>query len=155
MNGYNFTERVRAILAVARGLALENNDEFVDTDHILLGLLRHEDGIKPGVAIAILMNRGIDVDELGADIRKQMPRGTGALTHRDLPYTAGAKRVLEGAMAVAREMEHNYVGTEHLLLGLIGESEGLAAKALTKAGLTVDGARAETILILGRPIKPS
>src|SRR5205814_10172048 len=146
MNGYNFTERVRKVLAMAREEAERLRHEYVGTEHILLGLIREGEG----VAAAVLQNLSVDLDEIQQKIEDTVKKGkAAAATGPDLPYTSRAKKVLELAMAEARHPTHNYVGTEHLLLGLLREEKGIAAQVLTDAGINLDAARAETLRLLG------
>ncbi len=146
MNGYNFTERVRKVLAMAREEAERLRHEYVGTEHILLGLIREGEG----VAAAVLQNLSVDLDEIQQKIEDTVKKGKAATaTGPDLPYTSRAKKVLELAMAEARDLTHNYVGTEHLLLGLLREEKGIAAQVLTDAGINLDAARAETLRLLG------
>jgi ATP-dependent Clp protease ATP-binding subunit ClpC len=146
MNGYNFTERVRKVLAMAREEAARLHHEYVGTEHILLGLIREGEG----VAAAVLQNLSVDLDEIQQKIEETVKKGKAAqATGPDLPYTSRAKKVLELAMSEARELNHSYVGTEHLLLGLLREEKGIAAQVLTDAGVNLDAARAETLRLLG------
>src|SRR5574338_131468 len=146
MNGYNFTERVRKVLAMAREEASRLHHEYVGTEHILLGLMREGEG----VAAAVLQNLSVDLDEIQQKIEDTVKKGKASqTTGPDLPYTSRAKKVLELAMSEARELSHSYVGTEHLLLGLLREEKGIAAQVLTDAGVNLDAARAETLRLLG------
>src|SRR6185437_11122036 len=146
MNGYNFTERVRKVLAMAREEAARLHHEYVGTEHILLGLIREGEG----VAAAVLQNLSIDLDDIQQKIEETVKKGKATVaTGPDLPYTSRAKKVLELAMAEARELNHSYVGTEHLLLGLLREEKGIAAQVLTDAGINLDEARKETLRLLG------
>src|SRR5881398_2606848 len=145
MNGYNFTERVRKVLAMAREEARLHH-EYVGTEHILLGLIREGEG----VAATVLQNLNVELDEIQQKIEETVKKGKAAqATGPDLPYTSRAKKVLELAMSEARELGHSYVGTEHLLLGLLREEKGIAAQVLTDAGVNLEAARAETLRILG------
>ena len=146
MNGYNFTERVRKVLAMAREEAARLHHEYVGTEHILLGLIREGEG----VAAAVLQNLNVDLDDVTQKIEDTVKKGKAAqATGPDLPYTSRAKKVLELAMAEARDLNHSYVGTEHLLLGLLREEKGIAAQVLTDAGVNLEAARAETLRLLG------
>ncbi|MGQ0765125.1 MAG: ATP-dependent Clp protease ATP-binding subunit [Gemmatimonadota bacterium] len=146
MNGYNFTERVRKVLQMAREEAQRLHHEYVGTEHILLGLIREGEG----VAAAVLQNLSVDLDDVQQKIEDTVKKGKAAqATAPDLPYTSRAKKVLELAMSEARELSHSYVGTEHLLLGLLREEKGIAAQVLTDAGVNLDAARAETLRLLG------
>jgi len=146
MNGYNFTERVRKVLAMAREEAARLHHEYVGTEHILLGLIREGEG----VAAAVLNNLSVDLEEIQQKIEETVKKGKAAqAAGPDLPYTSRAKKVLELAMGEARELNHSYVGTEHLLLGLLREEKGIAAQVLTDAGVNLEAARAETLRLLG------
>src|SRR6187397_359046 len=146
MNGYNFTERVRKVLAMAREEAARLHHEYVGTEHILLGLIREGEG----VAAAVLQNLSVDLDEIQQKIEDTVKKGKASqTTGPDLPYTSRAKKVLELAMSEARELSHSYVGTEHLLLGLLREEKGIAAQVLTDAGVNLEQSRAETLRLLG------
>jgi ATP-dependent Clp protease ATP-binding subunit ClpC len=146
MNGYNFTERVRKVLAMAREEAARLHHEYVGTEHILLGLIREGEG----VAAAVLNNLSVDLEEIQQKIEETVKKGKAAqASGPDLPYTSRAKKVLELAMGEARELNHSYVGTEHLLLGLLREEKGIAAQVLTEAGVNLEAARAETLRLLG------
>jgi ATP-dependent Clp protease ATP-binding subunit ClpC len=151
MNGYNFTERVRKVLQMAREEAQRLHHEYVGTEHILLGLIREGEG----VAAAVLQNLNVDLDEIQQKIEETVKKGKAAqATGPDLPYTSRAKKVLELAMSEARELNHSYVGTEHLLLGLLREEKGIAAQVLTDTGVNLDAARAETLRLLGTETPP-
>ena len=151
MNGYNFTERVRKVLAMAREEAARLHHEYVGTEHILLGLIREGEG----VAAAVLQSLNVDLDEIQQKIEDTVKKGKAAqATGPDLPYTSRAKKVLELAMSEARELNHSYVGTEHLLLGLLREEKGIAAQVLTDSGVNLDAARTETLRLLGTEMPP-
>src|SRR5438874_8755890 len=146
MNGYNFTERVRKVLAMAREEAARLHHEYVGTEHILLGLIREGEG----VAATVLQNLSVELDDIQQKIEETVKKGKAAqTTGPDLPYTSRAKKVLELAMAEARELNHSYVGTEHLLLGLLREEKGIAAQVLTDTGVNLEAARAETLRLRG------
>src|SRR6266487_3075366 len=146
MNGDNFTDRVRKVLQMARGEAARLHHEYVGTENILLGLIREGEG----VAAAVLTNLNVDLEEIQQKIEETVKKGkAAAAAGPDLPYTSRAKKVLELAMSEARELNHSYVGTEHLLLGLLREEKGIAAQVLTDAGVNLEQARAETLRLLG------
>ena len=146
MNGYNFTERVRKVLGRAREEAVALGHRYVGCEHELLALL--EDG---GVASSVIENLGVDLPHVAATVKLLLKPGTVdmRLTEPALPYTSGAKKVLEYSMNEANYLGHSYVGTEHLLLGLIREKKGIAAQVLFSLGITIEKARAETLRILG------
>ena len=146
MNGYNFTERVRKVLAMAREEAARLHHEYVGTEHILLGLSREGEG----VAATVLQNLSVELGEIQQKIEETVKKGKAAqTTGPDLPYTSRAKKVLELAMDEARVLQHSYVGTEHLMLGLLAEAKGIAAQVLGWFGVTIESARAEVRRILG------
>lgn len=150
MQGYNFTERVRKVLAIAREEAGRLRHEYVGTEHLLLGLLSE----GQGVAATVLQNLNAELDAIRLKIETTVKWGRSAATGPDLPYTSRAKKVLELAMQEARQMNHMYVGTEHLLLGLLAEAKGIAAQVLVSSGVTLEGARSETCRILGTRVPP-
>ncbi|MGE3616601.1 MAG: ATP-dependent Clp protease ATP-binding subunit [Gemmatimonadales bacterium] len=151
MNGYNFTDRVRKVLQMAREEAARLHHEYVGTEHILLGLIR----VGVGVAAAVLTNLNVDLDEIQQKIEETVKMGkASSAPGPDLPYTSRAKKVLELAMTEARELSHSYVGTEHLLLGLLREEKGIAAQVLTDAGVTLEQSRSETLRLLGSEMPP-
>ena len=152
MNGYNFTDRVRKVLQMAREEAARLHHEYVGTEHILLGLIREGEG----VAAAVLTNLNVELDDVQQKIEETVKKGKAAAsTGPDLPYTSRAKKVLELSMTEARELNHSYVGTEHLLLGLLREEKGIAAQVLNDAGITLEQARAETLRLLGSDMPPA
>src|SRR5688572_27625368 len=149
MNGYNFTERVRKVLAMSREEAVRLGHEYVGTEHILLGLAREGEG----VAAAVLQALNVDPPTLIATIDRLLKKPARRQNvGPDLPYTSRAKKVLELAMTEARELNHSYVGTEHLLLGLIREEKGIAAQVLLDEEVTVAVARAEVLRLLGTDV---
>ncbi|HMA41094.1 MAG TPA: ATP-dependent Clp protease ATP-binding subunit, partial [Gemmatimonadales bacterium] len=136
----------RKVLQMAREEAARLHHEYVGTEHILLGLIREGEG----VAAAVLTNLNVDLEEIQQKIEETVKKGkAAAAAGPDLPYTSRAKKVLELAMSEARELNHSYVGTEHLLLGLLREEKGIAAQVLTDAGVNLEQARAETLRLLG------
>jgi ClpA/ClpB-like protein len=150
LNGYNFTDRVRKVLQMAREEAARLRHEYVGPQHILLAIV--EEG--EGVASAVLTNLGVDLEELERRVEAAVKPGTDGITGPDVPYTSRAKKVLEFAMSEARELNHSYVGTEHLLLGLIREEKGVAAHVLKELGVGLDTARAETARLVGSTPTP-
>src|SRR6266487_496814 len=146
MSGYNFTDRVRWVLQAAREEAARLRNAHVGTEHLLLALVRD----RGGVAQRVLLSFQADLEGIRRAVESKIKQGESAIAEgQDLPYTSPAKRVLELAMSEARELNHRYVGTEHLLLGLLREEKGIAAQVLTAAGVTLERARAETLRILG------
>jgi ATP-dependent Clp protease ATP-binding subunit ClpC len=147
MQGFNFTERVRAVLARTREEAVALNHSYVGTEHMLLGLLESDSGVAGILLENLEVDRSRAAELVRQTVRRKQPSPTR--TGPDLPYTSRAKKVLELAMAEARGMNHSYVGTEHLLLGLIAEGEGVAAEVLRSFDVTLERARAEVKRILG------
>jgi len=148
---YNFTDRVRKVLAMAREEAIRLQHDYVGTEHILLGLIREGEG----VAAAVLTNLNIDLDQIHEQVEESVKKGKATIALGELPYTSRAKKVLEFAMAEARELSHSYVGTEHLLLGLLREEKGIAAQVLNSLGIGMEEARSETLKVLGSDAGPA
>ena len=148
---YNFTDRVRKVLAMAREEAIRLQHDYVGTEHILLGLIREGEG----VAAAVLTNLNIDLDQIHEQVEESVKKGKATIALGELPYTSRAKKVLEFAMAEARELSHSYVGTEHLLLGLLREEKGIAAQVLNSLGIGMEEARSETLKVLGSDVGPA
>ena len=145
---YNFTERVRKVLSMARQEAIRLQHDYVGTEHILLGLIREGEG----VAAHVLGNLSVDLDRIHERVEESVRKGKATIALGELPYTSPAKKVLEFAMSEAHELNHSYVGTEHLLLGLLRESKGIAAQVLNSLGVTIDEARGETQKVLGSDV---
>jgi hypothetical protein len=146
MNGYNFTERVRKALAFAREEAAMLGHDYTDTEHELLGLIRDGDNL----AMTVVAGLGVEPSALRAAVLAAVkPGATPGHLSQDLPYTGRAKKVLEYAMTEARDLDHDYVGTEHLLLGLLRVEAGVAAQVLRTAGLTLETTRDAVIRVLG------
>ena len=142
---YNFTDRVRVILAMAREEAINRRQDCVAPEHVLIGLIREGEG----VGAEVLRELGVDLELLVTTLDQRVPRGRSDAVAGELPYTTTAKKMLERAMAESRELNHRYVGSEHLLLGILYERKGLAAKLLADQGIEVDQARAKMMELLG------
>jgi ATP-dependent Clp protease ATP-binding subunit ClpC len=148
--GYNFSDEVRKILAVARLEADALRHEYVGTEHILLAVL----GGGEGVATAVLRNLGVSFNGIRQKIEETVSVGRArSRTSADLPYTTRAKKILEFSIEESRNLGHDYIGSEHLLLGIMREERGIAAQVLADAGLTEGTVRAEVRRLLGRPAK--
>lgn len=145
---YPFTDQVRRALALAREEALKLQHEYVGTEHLLLGLLRDEK--EP--AVVVLKNLGAEAQPVAERVKRRVRPGSGAGTPGlgDLPYTSRGKKVLEHAIAAASALNDSYVGTEHLLLGLLREEKGIAAELLNEFGVTWVRARDEIVGTLGK-----
>ncbi len=140
-----FTERVRKVMYLAREEAARLQHDYIGTEHLLLGVVREGEGI----AATVLNNLGLDLDQIRQAVESMVSNSGGTLTIGEIPFTPRAKRVLELAVDEARQLGHNYVGTEHLLLGLIREGEGVAARVLMELGVDRKKVREETLKLLG------
>src|SRR5574341_495477 len=140
-----FTERARKVIILAREEAIRLGHNFVGSEHLLLGLIREGDGL----AVAILKKLNVSVSALKAEIEKIVAVGTEFSPAGEIPFTPQAKKVLEYAISEARSLGHNYIGTEHLLLGLIREGEGIASLVLRDFGVSVAAAKAQAQELLG------
>jgi ATP-dependent Clp protease ATP-binding subunit ClpC len=140
-----FTERVRKVIYLAREEAARLQHDYIGTEHLLLGVIREGEGI----AATVLNNLGLDLDRIRQEVENMVSASGGTMTIGEIPFTPRAKRVLELAVEEARSLGHNYVGTEHLLLGLIREGEGVAAKVLLELGVDRKRVRDETLKLLG------
>ncbi len=143
-----FTERARKVIILAREEADNYRHEYLGTEHILLGVLK--DG--GGIAIAVLQKLGVDPKQLRLELERNLPKSTSGPVEGDIPFTPKAKKVLEYAVEEARLMGHNYIGTEHLLLGIVREKDGLAAKILGSFGVKLQQTREQTINLLREPV---
>ncbi|MFC1631876.1 ATP-dependent Clp protease ATP-binding subunit [Candidatus Omnitrophota bacterium] len=143
-----FTERARKVIILAKEEAKRFNHDYIGTEHILLGLIREGEG----VASAVLQNTGLNLDKIRLEIEKLVQPGPATVVSGDIPFTPRAKRVIELSMEEARGLGHNYIGTEHLLLGLLREGEGVAAQVLVSLGLDLNKVRNEVLELLGQGI---
>src|SRR6201989_416463 len=144
-----FTERARKVVFYAQEEAGRLDENYVSTEHLLLGLVRENDS----VAARILDRLGISLGRIRSEIERQGARGDGRLG-QDMQLTPRAKRVIDLAYDEARQLNHNYIGTEHLLLGLIREGEGVAARVLTNLGVDPAKVRVQTTSLLGGEAQP-
>ena len=138
-----FTERARRVLTLAQEEAQRFNHNYIGTEHILLGLTRQDDS----VAARVLASLGAEAGAVRSAVESLIGRGDRAVLG-EIGLTPGAKRVIELSVDEARRLHHHYIGTEHLLLGLIREGEGIAAGALNRLGVNLERARAETVRLL-------
>jgi ATP-dependent Clp protease ATP-binding subunit ClpC len=132
-----FTERGRKVVIYAKEEAERRQNDYLGTEHLLLALLREEEALP----VVILKKMGISLDELRMEIERNLPIGSTILTFGDVPFTPRAKKVLELAVEEARLLGHSYIGSEHILLGLVREDEGIAGKILRTLGANLLGAR--------------
>jgi ATP-dependent Clp protease ATP-binding subunit ClpC len=140
-----FTERAQRVILIAQEEAKRLNHDYVGTEHILLGLI----ALGEGVAAQVLANLGVDLRRVRSEIEKIVGTGDNVMLLGEIPFTPRAKKVLEYAVEEAQHMGHSYVGTEHLLLGLIREEEGVAARVLENLGLRLEVVREEVLNLLG------
>jgi predicted dehydrogenase len=137
----NFTPRAQQALAFARKEADRFNHNFVGTEHLLLGLIR----LGQGVAVIVLQRLGVELDTVRSEVEKQVGTGPDRTTPYHIPYTPRVKMVLALAAREAKALNHTYVGTEHLLLGLLREGDGVAARVLASLEVDVETARREIL----------
>jgi ATP-dependent Clp protease ATP-binding subunit ClpC len=140
-----FTDRARKVMALANQEAQRFNHEYIGTEHILLGLVKEGSGVGANV----LKNLDVDLRKVRLEVEKLVKSGPDMVTMGKLPQTPRAKKVIEYAIEEARNLNHNYVGTEHLLLGLLREQDGVAAQVLMNLGLKLDEVREEVLNLLG------
>jgi len=140
-----FTDRARKVMQLANQEAQRFNHEYIGTEHILLGLVKE----GSGVAANVLKNLDIDLRKIRLEVEKIVQAGPDMVTMGKLPQTPRAKKVIEYSIEEARNLNHNYVGTEHLLLGLLREQEGVAAQVLMNLGLKLEDVREEVLNLLG------
>ena len=140
-----FTDRARKVMQLANQEAQRFNHEYIGTEHILLGLVKE----GTGVAANVLKNLDIDLRKIRMEVEKIVQAGPDMVTMGKLPQTPRAKKVIEYSIEEARNLNHNYVGTEHLLLGLLREQEGVAAQVLMNLGLKLEDVREEVLNLLG------
>jgi ATP-dependent Clp protease ATP-binding subunit ClpC len=140
-----FTERARRVLTLAQEEAQRFNHNYIGTEHLLLGLVREGDG----VAAKVLANLGVELNKVRSAVEFIIGRGDRAVLG-EIGLTPRAKKVIELAVDEARRLNHHYIGTEHLLLGLVREGEGIAAGVLESLGVNLERVRAETTRILSQ-----
>jgi len=140
-----FTDRARKVMQLANQEAQRFNHEYIGTEHILLGLIKE----GSGVAANVLKNLDVDLRKIRLEVEKLVQSGPEMVTMGKLPQTPRAKKVIEYSMEEARNLNHNYVGTEHILLGLLREQEGVAAQVLMNLGLKLEEVRDEVLNLLG------
>jgi ATP-dependent Clp protease ATP-binding subunit ClpC len=141
-----FTERARQVVVLAQDEARALKHNYIGTEHLLLGLLREEEGL----AARVLWSLDVTVEEVRAQVARLIGQGDEVTTGQ-IPFTPRSKKVLELALREARSLKHNYVGTEHLLLGLVRENEGVAARILLDFDADAEKIRNEVIRMLTAP----
>ncbi len=140
-----FTDRARKVMQLANQEAQRRNHEYIGTEHILLGIIME----GSGVAANVLKNLDVDLRKVRLEVEKLAQNGPDKVNMGKLPQTPRAKKVIEYAIEESQYLHHNYVGTEHFLLGLLREDKGVAAQTLMNLGLRVEHVRAEILAILG------
>lgn len=140
-----FTERARKVLHLAHEEAQRLQHNYIGTEHLLLGLMREGDG----VAAKVLSNLGVDLDKARSSVESILGRGNRVVTG-EIGLTPRAKKVIELAVDEARHLHHHYIGTEHLLLGLVREGHGIGAGVLENLGVSLEKARTQTMQVLGK-----
>ncbi|MEM1226961.1 MAG: ATP-dependent Clp protease ATP-binding subunit [Planctomycetota bacterium] len=144
-----FTDRARKVMQLANQEAQRFNHEYIGTEHILLGLVKE----GSGVAANVLKNLEVDLRKIRLEVEKLVQSGPEMVTVGKLPQTPRAKKVIEYSMEEARNLNHSYVGTEHILLGLLREQEGVAAQVLMNLGLKLEDVREEVLNLLGHGLE--
>jgi ATP-dependent Clp protease ATP-binding subunit ClpC len=144
-----FTDRARKVMALANQEAQRFNHEYIGTEHILLGLVKEGSGVGANV----LKNLDVDLRKVRLEVEKLVKSGPDMVTMGKLPQTPRAKKVIEYAIEEARNLNHNYVGTEHLLLGLLREHDGVAAQVLMNLALKLEEVREEVLNLLGAGVE--
>jgi ATP-dependent Clp protease ATP-binding subunit ClpC len=140
-----FTERARKVIILAKEEARRFNHDYIGTEHILLGLVREGEG----VAATVLEKMGVSLENIRLEVEKLVQPGPSTQIIGDIPFTPRAKKALELSAEEARALGHNYIGTEHLLLGLIREEEGVASQVLLNLGLDLSTVRNKVMEVLG------
>ena len=144
-----FTDRARKVMQLANQEAQRFNHEYIGTEHMLLGLVKE----GTGVAANVLKNLDVDLRKIRLEVEKLVQSGPEMITMGKLPQTPRAKKVIEYSMEEARNLNHNFVGTEHVLLGLLREQEGVAAQVLMNLGLKLEEVREEVLNLLGNGLE--
>ena len=140
-----FTERAKKVIILAREEAGRLNHDYIGTEHILLGLVK----VGGGVASEVLEGLGLDLEKLRFEVEKMVQSGPSTLAVGEIPFTPRAKKVLDLAVEEAQAIGHSYIGTEHLLLGLAREGEGIAAQVIENSGISLEDLRDKIVELLG------
>ena len=145
-NGYNFTDRLRAVLALARKEASEYKDRYVSPEHLLLAIIREGDGR----AVLVMTHLSVNLESIKAAVEKKLGQKSIRSSDLDIPYTSLSKKAIELAMGEARDMGHDYIGTEHLLLALVKEERSEISLILKAAGIDIQRVRDEVRRVVGK-----
>jgi ATP-dependent Clp protease ATP-binding subunit ClpC len=141
-----FTERARQVVVLAQDEARALKHNYIGTEHLLLGLMREEEGL----AARVLESLGLSVEEVRAQVARIVGQGD-ELSTGQIPFTPRAKEILELSLREALSMQHNYIGTEHILLGLVRENQGVASRIMDEYGATAEVVRDKIIRMLSGP----
>ena len=147
----NFTPRAQQVLSLAKKEARKFGHDYVGTEHLLLGLIK----LGQGVAVAVLQAMNLDLESVRMEVEKRSGAGGATMQEGDIPFTPRVKKVLQLASTEARSLNYNYIGTEHILLGLLKEGEGVAAQILASLDIDVDTVRTEVLKALDPNFIPS
>ena len=139
-----FTERARKAISLSQEEAQRLQHNYIGTEHLLLGLVRE----GQGVGVKVLSDLGVELDKVRSAVEFIINRGTKGVVSSEIGLTPRAKKVIELAVDEARRLNHHYIGTEHILLGLVREGEGIAAGVLESLGVNLEKVRAETLRVL-------
>ncbi|TAK04324.1 MAG: ATP-dependent Clp protease ATP-binding subunit, partial [Candidatus Manganitrophaceae bacterium] len=139
-----FTDRGRKIIILAREEAERHQNDYLGTEHLVLALLREGDGI----ALAVIKKMGLSIEQIRLEVERNLPSGSNTMTFGEIPFTPRVKKVIEYAVEEAKLLGHNYIGSEHLLLGLLREEEGIGGKIVRSLGGNLLTARQLTINLL-------
>ena len=143
-----FTERARRVIILAREEAGRSGHNHVSSEHLLFGIL--QDG--EGVATVVLQRLGLQIETVQAEVKRALAKLPKTPAYNEIPFTPQAKRVLELSIAESQQLRHNYIGTEHLLLGLMKDGQSIAAKILESRGVrSLDEIRQVTLVLLAEP----
>ncbi len=135
-----FTDKARKVMAIANEQVQQFNHQYIGTEHIFLGLVK-----EGGTGTAVLKNLGVDIDKMLPEVEElfKLKGGADTVAEGKIPQTQNAIKVIEYAIEEARKLNHDYIGTEHILLGLLRVSEGIASQVLANLGVSIEGARIE------------
>ncbi len=145
-----FTDRARKMMAYANEEAQRWNHEYIGTEHMLIGLIKEGSGVGANV----LKNLGVELPKVRTEVEKLVKKGSKSNQVAKLPQMPAAKRAIEYALEESRNLSHNYVGTEHMLLGLLRESDSVAGQVLTNLGLKIERVREEVLNLLPVALEP-
>lgn len=140
-----FTDRARKVMQLANQEAQRFNHEYIGTEHVLLGLIKE----GSGVAANVLKNMDVDIRKVRLEVERLIAVAPEATAMGKLPLTPRAKKIIEWSLVESKELGHNYVGTEHILLGILREQEGIGPSVLRNLGLAIDAVRKEVLSLVG------